>query len=232
MPLSTATLRSLRAALVDLDGTLVDTVGDFEVALGAMAADLGLSAVPRAFIEKTVGKGSEHLIARALAEVGAPAGLHEQAWARYQHHYLQINGHHSQVYPGAREGLAGLAARGLRLVCLTNKPGAFARPLLEAKALAAHFVHVHGGDAFERKKPDPLPLRAACRALSLEPREVLMVGDSSNDAAAARAAGCPVVLVRYGYNHGEPVEAAGADALIDRLDELPAMVAAAEGARG
>ncbi|MBL8347507.1 MAG: phosphoglycolate phosphatase [Rubrivivax sp.] len=220
MRLPEATLRALRAAIVDLDGTLVDTVGDFEVALGAMAADLGLAAVPRAFIQKTVGKGSEHLITRALAEVGAPASLYDRAWARYQHHYLQVNGRHSEVFPGVREGLAGLAGRGLRLVCLTNKPGAFARPLLEAKGLAPFFEHVFGGDAFARKKPDPLPLLEACRVLGAEPQRVLMVGDSSNDAAAARAAGCPVVLMSHGYNHGEPVRDVDADAVFDRLDEL------------
>lgn len=228
--LTGSTLRGLRAAIVDLDGTLVDTVGDFVVALGAMAADLGLSAPTAAFVRRTVGKGSEHLISRALAEAGAPASRFDEAWASYQHHYRRINGRHSQVFEGAQAGLAALAAQGLVLVCLTNKPGAFARPLLEAKGLARWFTHVFGGDAFARKKPDPLPLLEVCRLLGRSPAEVLMVGDSSNDAAAARAAGCPVVLLRHGYNHGEPVEAAGADAVLDRLDELPPLVAAARSA--
>lgn len=232
MPLSEATLRALRAAIVDLDGTLVDTVGDFEVSLRSMAADLGLAAVPRAFIQKTVGKGSEHLITRTLAEMGAPASLYDEAWARYQHHYLRVNGRHSDVFPGVREGLAGLAERGLRLVCLTNKPGAFARPLLEAKGLAPFFEHVFGGDAFARKKPDPLPLLEACRVLDAEPHRVLMVGDSSNDAAAARAAGCPVVLMSHGYNHGEPVAEVDADAVLDRLDELLPLLGPAAGRAG
>jgi len=104
------------------------------------------------------------------------------------------------------------------VACLTNKPTAFARPLLAAKGLDGFFTHVFGGDAFERKKPDPLPLLKTCEALGTAPAHTLMVGDSGNDAQAARAAGCPVVLVRYGYNHGQPVEAAGADALVDRLD--------------
>ncbi|MBI5717917.1 MAG: phosphoglycolate phosphatase [Burkholderiales bacterium] len=230
MRLAPSTLHALRAAIIDLDGTLVDTVGDFDVALRAMTADLGLPAVPRAFIGKTVGKGSEHLITRTLAEVGAPASLYDEAWARYQHHYRLINGRHSEVFPGVREGLAGLAGRGWRLVCLTNKPGAFARPLLEAKGLAPYFAHVFGGDAFARKKPDPLPLLEACRTLGLAPGCVLMVGDSSNDAAAARAAGCPVVLMSHGYNHGEPVSAVDADAVFDRLDELlPLLASAAPG---
>ena len=215
----------LQAAIVDLDGTLVDTVGDFEVALQRALADLGWPPVGRAFIARTVGKGSEHLLTRTLAEVGAPASLFDPAWARYQHHYLAINGQHSAVYPGAVEGLQALRARGLRLVCLTNKPNAFARPLLALKGLDGYFDFVFGGDAFAHKKPHPMPLLKACEALGTLPAQTLMVGDSSNDAAAARAAGCPVVLVSYGYNHGEPVAAARADAVVGRIDEIPALFA-------
>ena len=208
------------AAIVDLDGTMVDTVGDFDAALNRMLADLGQRSVDRAFIERTVGKGSEHLIRSTLAHVGAEAALYDSAWQRYQAHYLDINGRHSDVYPGVLEGLKQLAARGLRLACLTNKPTAFARPLLAAKGLDGFFSVVFGGDAFERKKPDPLPLQRTCEALGAAPSRTLMVGDSSNDARAARAAGCPVVLVSYGYNHGEPVASASPDAVVDRLDEL------------
>lgn len=224
MPLARSTLVSLRAAIVDLDGTMVDTVGDFEAALNAMLADLGLPTVTRAFIGRTVGKGSEYLISRTLAEVGAAASRYEEAWERYQRHYEAINGRHSEVFAGVPEGLAGLRARGWRLACITNKPGRFARPLLQAKGLAPHFEQVFGGDAFARKKPDPLPLVEACRALGTVPGETLMVGDSSNDAVAARAAGCPVALMSHGYNHGEPVHEAGADAVFDRLDELLAVL--------
>jgi len=208
------------AAIIDLDGTMVDTVGDFEAALNRTLSELGQPAIGRAFIERTVGKGSEHLIRRTLAEVGADAVLYEPAWAAYQRHYRQINGAHSAVYPGVAEGLQALRARGLRLACLTNKPGEFARELLARKGLDGHFEVVFGGDAFERKKPDPLPLLRTCEALGTAPAQTLMVGDSSNDCQAARAAGCPVVLVRYGYNHGEPVEASQPDRVIDRLDQL------------
>lgn len=211
---------ALRAAIVDLDGTLVDTVGDFEVALGRALADLGYPAVGTGFIRLTVGKGSEHLIQRTLQQVGAPETLYEQAWQRYQHHYLQINGRHSAVYPGVVEGLTALRQLGWRLACITNKPGAFAHPLLSAKGLARFFEVAFGGDAFVRKKPDPLPLLEACKALGAAPAQTLMIGDSSNDARAARAAGCPVVLVNYGYNHGEPVEGAGADAVVGSIAEL------------
>jgi phosphoglycolate phosphatase len=224
---NTSQFTGLQAAIVDLDGTMVDTVGDFEVALRLALADLGWPPVGRAFISRTVGKGSEHLLTRTLAEVGAPADLYEHAWARYQHHYVAINGQHSDVFPGVVEGLRALRAAGLRLACLTNKPTSFARPLLAMKGLDGYFEHAFGGDAFPRKKPDPMPLLRTCEALGTEPSRTLMVGDSSNDAAAARAAGCPVVLVSYGYNHGEPVSTAGADAVVDRIDHIVARLLAA-----
>lgn len=225
-PLPSPLPTGLQAAIVDLDGTMVDTVGDFEAALGAMLADLGRPGVSRAFIERTVGKGSEHLIRQTLAEVGADAALYEPAWQRYQHHYASCNGRHSKVYPGVAEGLAALAAAGLQLACLTNKPTAFAKPLLADKGLAGHFQAVFGGDAFERKKPDPLPLLRTCAALGSTPGRTLMIGDSANDAQAAHAAGCPVVLVSYGYNHGQPVREVQALAHIDRIDALAPWLAA------
>ena len=208
------------AAIVDLDGTMVDTLGDFVVALNLMLGDLALPAVDAPAVETMVGKGSEHLIASVLRHVGAADALYQRAWERYQHHYLAINGQHSQVYEGVAKGLAALRERGLRLACLTNKPTAFALPLLAAKGLDGYFEQVFGGDAFERKKPDPLPLRKTCEALGTLPARTLMVGDSSNDAKAARAAGCPVVLVSYGYNHGEPVRGVDADGFVDSLLEL------------
>ncbi len=214
-------VQPLRAVIVDLDGTMVDTVGDFIEALNRSLGALALPHVDRTFVERTVGKGSEHLIRSTLQHVGADAARYDDAWALYQRHYLAINGEHATVYPGVAEGLERLASRGLKLACLTNKPTAFAVPLLRSKGLHHHFAAVFGGDAFERKKPDPLPLLKTCEALGSLPAQTLMLGDSSNDARAARAAGCPVVLVSYGYNHGEPIASAGADAVIDRLDQLP-----------
>ena len=208
------------AAIVDLDGTLIDTLGDFHAVLLAVLDELGLSPVDRAFIERSIGKGSEHLIRTTLAEVGAPASLYDEAWSAYQVHYARVNGDLADVYPGAIEGLQALRDHGLKLACLTNKPTAFARDLLAMKGLMRFFDIVFGGDAFERKKPDPLPLLRTCEALGTRPERTLMVGDSSNDALAARAAGCPAVLVTYGYNHGEPIRDVDADGFVDRLDEL------------
>lgn len=224
----------IQAVIVDLDGTMVDTLGDFEVALNRTLSDLDLPPVSRALIERTVGKGSEHLIRSVLDHqlalpevtaygricVGRTEVLFEPAWQAYQRHYLDINGQFSDVYPGVVEGLSAWREQGLPLACLTNKPRAFALALLEAKGLVDYFSVVFGGDSFERKKPDPLPLRKTCEALGTVPAKTLMVGDSQNDAMAARAAGCPVALVTYGYNHGEPIRQVDADAYIDRLEEL------------
>ena len=231
----TRSLLPLDAAIVDLDGTMVDTLGDFHAALTRTLAELGLPGIGADAIETMVGKGSEHLLRSVLNHVLVLENqaqtaikieaLMPAAWAAYQRHYLDINGQCSAVYPGVVEGLTTLRARGLRLACLTNKPTAFARPLLAAKGLDGFFEQVFGGDAFERKKPDPLPLLKTCEALGTQPAATLMVGDSQNDALAARAAGCPVALVTYGYNHGEPIASAPHDALVDSLASVPALLA-------
>lgn len=228
-------LDSFQAIIFDLDGTLIDTVGDFVVALNHMLAQLPLPAgtpttVSRDTVAQLIGKGSEHLIRSLLSQVLAQAGhtlpvaafeaLQAPAWDHYQAHYLAINGQHATVYPGVLPCLEGLQARSMPMACLTNKPTAFAVPLLKAKGLDRFFPVVFGGDAFARKKPDPLPLLKTCEALGTPPARTLMVGDSSNDAQAARAAGCPVWLVTYGYNHGQPAHTVDADGFTDRLDSL------------
>ena len=224
------------AAIVDLDGTLVDTMGDFVAALQGMLLDL-----PTPFcsyplqaheVEPLVGKGSENLIKSVLALIGQAqaaakkvatdeAALFAQAWQSYQKHYQAVNGHHAKVYPGAQEGLQHMQSRGLRMACVTNKPTAFAKELLRQKGLNGFFELTLGGDACEHKKPHPMPLLKACQMLGTKPHTTLMVGDSSNDAQAARAAGCPVLLVTYGYNHGEPVQGVDADAFTDSLAHIP-----------
>lgn len=211
--------------MIDLDGTLVDTLGDFDLVLNTVLSEMGLPAVSSHFIKRTIGKGSEHLIRSLLDEVQAPERF-DQAWPLYQRHYLALNGSQAHLYPGVVEGLQALQALGLPMACLTNKPLAFAMPLLEKKGLLGFFSHVFGGDSFERKKPDPLPLQRTCDALQTQPAQALMVGDSSNDARAARAAGCPVVLMSYGYNHGESVDHVDSDGTLERLDDLPRWLSA------
>ena len=219
----------IRACIVDLDGTLIDTLGDFEVALNAMLSELGRRPVTSAEIGRWVGKGSEHLIRTVLTNTAPTAQaldsaavdkLMPEAWRLYQQTYLRINGQHSTVFAGAKDGLDHLKAQGFAMACLTNKPLSFAAPLLEAKGLSEYFSHVFGGDSFPRKKPYPLPLIETCKALGCMPSETLMIGDSANDAQAARAAGCPVVLVTYGYNHGEPVHSVDADGFFHSLAEI------------
>jgi len=206
--------------MLDLDGTLVDTLGDFVAVLNLVLAELGLPVVEPGFVEHTVGRGSEHLIRSTLARVGADAALYDDAWARYQRHYAAVNGVHATVYPGVVEGLERLRELGLPLAVLTNKPGVPARELLRRKGLDGYFSQVFGGDAFARKKPDPLPLIKTCAALGTPPSATWMVGDSRNDAEAARAAGCPLVLMTYGYNHGEDIRAVPALQHLDRLDAI------------
>ncbi|HLO93977.1 MAG TPA: phosphoglycolate phosphatase [Burkholderiaceae bacterium] len=214
-----------KAFLVDLDGTLVDTVGDFVAVLAETLADLGLPPVSREWVLQAVGRGSEQLIRSALVAVQGDPFLYEAAWARYQAHYLRLNGQASELFPGTVEGLDLLKAQGLPMACLTNKPARFARDLLAAKGLSGYFERVFGGDDFERKKPDPLPLLKTCEALGIMPPDAWMIGDSSNDAQAAHAAGCPVVLLRHGYNHGEPIDAVPALAHLDRLDQIERLLA-------
>ena len=232
-------LTQIEAVIFDLDGTLVHTLGDFQVALHRTMADLDLPAVSDALIEQTIGKGSEHLIRSLLAhQIARPEvkgigqgcaaltvdALFDRAWQRYQHHYLAINGQFAEVYPGVLEVLHHLAGQGVPMACLTNKPLAFAQALLKDKALTPFFGPVFGGDSFERKKPDPLPILKTCEALGSPVARTLMVGDSSNDAQAAHAAGCPVVLVTYGYNHGQPVQDTPAAAWLDTLADLPGLL--------
>lgn len=210
------------AVMVDLDGTMVNTLGDFAEALNRMLADLKLPAIEPQAIESMVGKGSENLIRSVLKHVGAADVdvVYPHAWLRYEHHYLDINGQFADVYAGVREGLQTLKSTGLRMACLTNKPLSFAQPLLAAKGLDGFFDCVFGGDSFPRKKPDPMPLIETCKALGSQPARTLMVGDSSNDAQAAHAADCPVILMTYGYNHGQPIRNVQALAHLDSLAEL------------
>ncbi|MHB0921627.1 MAG: phosphoglycolate phosphatase [Thiomonas delicata] len=214
---------AVRAAIVDLDGTMVDTLGDFHATLNRMLPEFGLPAVSREQVEVRIGKGSEYLVAQTLRihlDDARADAVYPQAIESYQRHYADVNGNHANVFPGVAEGLQRLADAGLALACITNKPTTYARELLRLKGLLGFFRVVNGGDAFPRKKPDPMPLLETCRQIDMQPAHTLMVGDSQNDALAARGAGCAVVLATYGYNHGEPIRATPAAAYFDRLDQL------------
>lgn len=215
-----AGFRDIRAAIIDLDGTMLDTAPDFRVAINRMRDELKLAPLELDTIIGFVGKGSENLIRRVLSIDFAPdeaSQRFEAALAAYQRHYLCINGDHTTVYPEVREGLLALRTNGLRLACVTNKPVAFAIPLLEKMGLREHFSVVYGGDSLATKKPDPAPLWQVCADFDLAPRQVLAIGDSSNDAQAARAAGCRVLMVPYGYNHGEAVQKVDSDGIVPTL---------------
>ena len=219
----------IRAVIIDLDGTMLDTVPDFEAALNGMRADLGLAPISQATIKPLVGKGSEKLVRDALLldwDAARVETVYEDAIAGYQRHYLAINGQRSTLFDGVIEGLEAMQALGLRLVCVTNKPVAFTLPLLAQKGLAPYFEQVFGGDSFAKKKPDPMPMLEACAALDLPPSQVVAIGDSSNDAESARGAGCFVLTVPYGYNHGRPVQEIQSDGIVDSLLEAARLIVA------
>ncbi|HEY0846817.1 MAG TPA: phosphoglycolate phosphatase [Noviherbaspirillum sp.] len=220
-------MTGVRAAIIDLDGTMVHTAPDFHVAVNRMRQELGLGPLDIETITNFVGKGTENLMRRVLGvnyteddvEIHFPRAL-----ASYQKHYLAINGDYSTVYPGVREGLALLREKGLRLACVTNKPISFAEPLLEKTGLREHFEIVYGGDSLPKKKPDPYPLLRVCEDFGLRPHEVVALGDSSNDAQAARAAGCRVLNVPYGYNHGESIHHVDSDGIVSTLLEAAQLI--------
>lgn len=227
----------IEAVIVDLDGTMVDTAGDFHASVNAMLLALAhlhphlgpVAPMSTQEIVSFVGKGSEKLIRRVLDARFSPLhanGLFAEAYALYDREYVRINGQFSALYPNVREGLAALKAAGLRLACVTNKPWNFTEPLLAKTGLAPFFELVYGGDAFALRKPDPFPLLRVAEAFRLDPAAVLAIGDSENDAQAARAAGMGVLLVPYGYNHGNPVQGVDADGIVPDIARAAALVTA------
>ncbi len=218
----------IEAVFFDLDGTLVDSVPDIAAAVDRLMAELGLPARGEAAVRAWVGNGSENLIRRAISgtidgEVDAP--LMAKARPLYRAAYAEHVCVHSTLYPGVLEGLEALAGRGLRMACVTNKPADLAAPLLERLGLAHHFATVVGGECTPAVKPKPDALLLAAARLGVDLARALMVGDSINDVGAARNAGCPVVCVPYGYNHGHDIRDAQPDAVIATLAELPALIA-------
>jgi phosphoglycolate phosphatase len=210
----------LKAAIVDLDGTMVDTADDFTASLNGMLAQFDAEETTREEVIDYVGKGSEHLIRSVLAprfEADLVQSRFDEALAIYQEEYAKINGLHTRLYPDVEPGLIALHDAGLKLACVTNKPHRFATQLLQHHGLLQYFAVVLGGDSVAAKKPDPLPMLTACKTLGVSPQEAVAIGDSQNDAIAGRAAGMATLTVPYGYNHGEAVQTVKSDGIVVSL---------------
>ena len=207
----------LRAVLLDLDGTLLDTAPDIAAAANAMLAEQGLAPLPAVAVRDFIGGGIPALVERCLRARGAEPN--EDALRSFREHYQVLNGSAATPFPGVVAALRRLRTAGLRLACVTNKASAFTLPLLEKSALAALLDVVVTADQVGRRKPDPEPFLHACRALGVGAAQSAVIGDSANDAEGARAAGCPVLLVSYGYSEGRDVRTIDCDGVVDSLGE-------------
>lgn len=211
---------ALRAVLLDLDGTLLDTAPDIAEAANRLLVESGRDALPESRIRDFIGKGIANLVRRVLEETGPdpePAQMAD-ALSRFEAYYFERVAELSRPYPGVMEGLAAFQEAGLRLACVTNKAGRFTLPLLEATGLAPLLDIVVSGNDVAHKKPAPDAFLLACSRLDCEPAQAWVIGDSANDVLAARAAGCPVAVVPYGYREGLAVEALGADEVVASLE--------------
>ncbi len=213
-----------RLVLVDLDGTLVDTLPDIAFCVDGMLTRLNLPTVGPERVREWVGNGTEALVRRALAgdlDGEVDEGHYARALPIFTELYAQHTSDLSRIYDGVPAGLDFLRRAGVELACVTNKASAFTRKLLAELELDEHFSLVISGDTLPRRKPDPMPLLHAAQHFAVAPEEALLIGDSANDVKAARAAGFGIVCVTYGYNHGDDIRASNPDALIDSLAELP-----------
>ncbi len=215
---------STAGVLIDLDGTLMDTAPDLAAAANRMRADFGLPPLPLVRIAAFVGKGAEVLVHRALTDAldgHVDAAEFARARAAFYAHYHDVNGDEAVVFNGVPPALQQLRSEGFKVACVTNKPREFTVPLLAKVDLTPYFDAVVAGDEVAEKKPHPALLLEACKRLGLTPLQVLLIGDSVNDALAARAAGSRCVLVETGYNEGEGVAqlagAPGVDAIFATL---------------
>ena len=215
---------SVRAVIIDLDGTLMDTAGEISAAMARTLDELKLPRVPARDIETMIGRGVSKLVERVLARIGARHLDLDATVARFQAHYAQTVGTSAVLFPGAMEGVRRLHEAGLSLAVVTNKPRFFTERLLERGEVARFFAAVVAGDDGVKKKPAGDMLEAACRAMGSAPGVTLMLGDSDNDVAAARAAGCPVWCVPYGYNEGRPPETLACDRMVANIAEAASLI--------
>ena len=214
--------------LIDLDGTLIDSVPDLAYCVDALMSQLGLPPRGEAKVRQWVGNGIERLVKRALLDQldGEPdPALLAKALPIYFELYKDNLSKRSRLYPGVKEGLQFLLDAGYKLGCITNKAAAFTEPLLKDLGIYDYFQIVVSGDTLPVKKPDPLPLLHAARFFKVDPSHALMVGDSISDVKAARAAGFQVICMSYGYNHGRDIHDAHPDAVIDSMVQLSGLLA-------
>ena len=215
---------AVKMVMIDLDGTLIDTVPDLAAAANRMLADLGRPAWDMAHYRAWIGNGVPRFVKRALTgemQAEPEATLNERALALFRRHYGEAVSDLSRPYPGVVEALERLQAQGFSLACITNKAATFTAPLLKNLDLHKYFKLVLSGDSLPKQKPDPLPLRHACAHFDIDTAHGVLIGDSSNDVQAARAAGMPVICVTYGYNHGHDIRQSLPDAVVDSLTEVP-----------
>jgi phosphoglycolate phosphatase len=209
----------LKAVLIDLDGTLLDTVGDIVTAANMMRATFGFAPLEAGVIRNFVGKGIPNLVAKtlkdAVGDVG-PTAL-KVAVANFERQYEACFAETSKPYPGVIAAMDAFKELGLRLGCVTNKVEKFSVPLLEKTGVRDYFEIVVSGDTVKEKKPHPMPIKHAAEFFGCKPAEMLLIGDSVNDAEAARAAGCAIFVVPYGYNEGQELRGLDCDAFIDDL---------------
>jgi len=213
--------------LIDVDGTLVDSVPDLAFCVDAMMERLGRPPYGEAVVRNWVGNGVERLVRRALIGQldGEPEEADfEQALPIFTALYRENTSGRSHLYPGIREGLDYLQNAGYPLGCITNKAAQFTEPLLRDLGVRDYFDIVISGDTLPRKKPDPLPLLHAAEHFGVKPDTALMVGDSVSDVKAARAAGFAIVCMSYGYNHGIDIRTADPDAVLDSLIEIKGLL--------
>jgi len=210
---------SVEAIVIDLDGTLMNTAPELTAAANRMLRDMDYAPVSQELLASYIGNGISWLVKRALTgEMHATpdAALYEHAMPIFERHYAELL-LKSKTYDGVIEGLDAMKAGGFRLGCITNKLARYTEPLLKGAGLAKYFEIVLSGDTLPEKKPHPLPLFHAAKYFGVKIEKLLLIGDSLNDTVAARAAGCPVFCVPYGYNHGEPAESLDQDAVIKNL---------------
>lgn len=215
--------------LIDVDGTLVDSVPDLAYCVDIMMERLGRPPYGEAAVRNWVGNGVERLVRRALVGqlIGEPSEADfARAYPIFLDLYAENTSKRSVLYPGVREGMDWMAAAGYRLGCVTNKAAQFTLPLLTDLGVIDRFGIVVSGDTLPQKKPDPAPLLHAAAYFGVDPTQSLMVGDSVSDVKAARAAGFQIICMSYGYNHGEDIRLAKPDAVIDSMVELQGLLAA------